>query len=88
MRPGIRIINVARGGLIHEEALIKGLLQGRIAAAALDVFEIEPLPSTSEFRNLDQCILGSHNASNGLEAVEKTSKVALQLMHDFLEGVR
>lgn len=88
MKSGIRIINVARGGLIDEEALIESLLQERVAGVALDVFETEPLPLASSFRSLDQCVLGSHNASNGLEAVDKTSKLALQLMHDFLEGTK
>src|SRR5437762_13142721 len=48
---GVRIVNCARGGLIDEAALIKALENGHVAAAALDVFEIEPLPADSRLRS-------------------------------------
>src|ERR1700746_3548096 len=48
---GVRIINCARGGLIDEAALAQALLEGRVAGAALDVFEIEPLPIDSPLRD-------------------------------------
>src|SRR5246127_3651814 len=49
-KSGVRIINCARGGLIDETALASALQNGHIAAAALDVFEIEPLPENSPLR--------------------------------------
>ena len=55
---GLRIVNVARGPLIDEDVLIQGLTSGKIHSAALDVFEVEPLPANSELRNFKQCLLG------------------------------
>src|SRR5207244_8396022 len=49
-RRGVRIINCARGGLIDETALVKALQDGRVASAALDVFEVEPVPTDSPLR--------------------------------------
>jgi D-3-phosphoglycerate dehydrogenase len=71
------IINTARGGLIDEAALAVALEQGRLAGAALDVFETEPLPADSPLRRLDNMILGSHNSSNTAEAVNRTSVRAI-----------
>jgi len=42
MKPGVRLINCARGGIINEEALAKAVAEGRIAGAAIDVFTKEP----------------------------------------------
>lgn len=77
MKHGAWIINTARGGLIHEDALIAALVSGRIGAAALDVFEIEPLPASSPLRQISQVILGSHNGSNTADAVHRTSVRAI-----------
>src|SRR5881409_1742374 len=54
---GIRIVNCARGGLIDEAALVQALQDGHVAAAALDVFEIEPLPDDSPLRVAPNLIL-------------------------------
>jgi D-3-phosphoglycerate dehydrogenase len=77
MRPGAWIVNTARGPLIDEAALVAALESGHIAAAALDVFEVEPLPADSRLRTMDQVILGSHNGSNTAEAVHRTSVRAI-----------
>ena len=53
-------------------------------SAALDVFEIEPLPLTSYLREHPLCILGSHNSSNTLDAVVKTNIVAIEKLMGFL----
>lgn len=81
---GLRIINVARGRLIEQNVLIQGLTSGKIHSAALDVFEVEPLPANSELRNFKQCIFGSHNGSNTIDAVIRTSFLAIDLIHKFL----
>lgn len=84
MRRGAYLVNVARGPLIDEPALIRALRSGQLAGAALDVFEEEPLPSGSELRDLDGCIFGTHNASNTREAVLRASERAVD---NLLEGL-
>ncbi len=84
LKPGCRIINVARGPLIDEVALIEALQNGHIAAAALDVFEVEPLPKKSPLREMPQCIFGSHNGSNTVEGVKRASFSALEKLAGFL----
>ena len=84
VKRGVRIVNVARGPLIDENALVTGLNNGLIHSAALDVFEIEPLPMESTIRGFDRCILGSHNSSNTAEAVSKTSSRAIDLLFGYL----
>lgn len=82
MRDGAYLVNTSRGPVIDEPALVAALLEGKIAGAALDVFEDEPLPATSPLRELPQVILGSHNASNTREAGERTHWRALHnLVH-------
>lgn len=83
-KKGVRIVNVARGPLIDEVALLRGLESGKVHSAALDVFEIEPLPPESPIRDYPLCILGSHNGSNTEEGVRRASKKAMTFMADFL----
>lgn len=75
--PGALVINTARGPLIDEAALIDALRSGAVGGAALDVFETEPLPDTSELRRLPNVILGAHNASNTAEAVARVNRLAI-----------
>jgi len=77
MQHGSFVINTARGPLIDESALVAELRTGRIAGAALDVFEDEPLPLGSPLRELPNVILGSHNASNTAEAVSRVNRLAI-----------
>ena len=86
MKEGAMVINVARGPLVDEPALIHALQQGKIAAAGLDVFEVEPLPELSPLRDMPQCIFGSHNGSNTVEGVRRASYQALKEMSGFLSG--
>jgi D-3-phosphoglycerate dehydrogenase len=83
-KKGVRIVNVARGPLISEAALIAGLEGGIVHSAALDVFEDEPLPMSSPLRKYEKCVFGSHNGSNTTDAVMKTSERAMQLLFGFL----
>lgn len=84
LKPGVRIVNVARGSLIDEHALTLGLVTGHVASAALDVFEQEPLPADSRLREMPQCIFGSHNGSNTLEAVRRASFTTIEKIAHFL----
>jgi D-3-phosphoglycerate dehydrogenase len=77
MKQGAMLINVARGPVVDEAALIAALDSGHLGAAALDVFEVEPLPADSPLRGRDNVILGSHNASNTYEAVVRTTDQAI-----------
>jgi D-3-phosphoglycerate dehydrogenase len=62
MRPGAMVVNTSRGPLIDEEALARALDDGRLGAAALDVFEEEPLPAGSRLRYLSNVLLTPHAA--------------------------
>src|SRR4029077_8465314 len=60
MKPGVRLINCARGGLIDEGALIAAIRAGKVAAAALDVFEQEPTPADNPLLSLEEVITTPH----------------------------
>ena len=83
-KPGERVINVGRGPVIDEPALEAALGSGQVESAALDVFEIEPLPMSSSLRSHPRCVFGSHNASNTSDAVRRTSQLAIDKLHEFL----
>ena len=83
-KSGVRIVNVGRGPIIDEAALESALLSEKVYSAALDVFEIEPLPMNSYLRTHPRCIFGSHNASNTSDAVVRTSQIAIEKIIEFL----
>jgi D-3-phosphoglycerate dehydrogenase / 2-oxoglutarate reductase len=80
VRPNAYLVNVARGPVVLEEDLIDALKGGRLAGAALDVFEVEPLPLDSDLRTLPNVILGAHNASNTREGVARASNTAVDFL--------
>ena len=87
MKPGIRIINTARGDLLDEAALKDALGQGTVAAAALDVFEQEP-PSDWTLTKLPQVIATPHIAASTEEAQELVGLDTAAAVRDFLrDGV-
>jgi D-3-phosphoglycerate dehydrogenase / 2-oxoglutarate reductase len=83
---GVFVVNVARGPLIDEPALTAALQSGQVRAAALDVFEIEPLPADSPLRAMPQCVFGSHNGSNTKDAVRRASHEAMKRLFGFLRS--
>ncbi len=84
-KDGVRVVNVGRGPIIDETSLEDALKSGKVYSAALDVFEVEPLPMDSYLRTHPHCIFGSHNASNTADAVERTSHIAIDKLFNFLK---
>ena len=83
----MRIINCARGGLIDETALVQALADGHIAGAALDVFEIEPLPPDSPLRSAPNLVLTPHLGASTAEAQESVGiEIAQSIREVLLEG--
>ena len=85
LKPGVRVVNVSRGPLIEESALLKGLGSGVITSAALDVFEVEPLVQSNQILSHPKCIVGSHNGSNTIDAVIRASHEAIRLLNKILK---
>jgi len=84
---GVRIINCARGGLIDEAALTQALQDGHVAGAALDVFEVEPLPADSPLRDAPNVVLTPHLGASTAEAQESVGiEIAQSIRAVLLEG--
>jgi D-3-phosphoglycerate dehydrogenase len=71
MKPTAVLINTARGPVVQESALIEALQSSRIAGAALDVFEFEPLPLESPLLQMDNVMLAPHNSNSSPAAWER-----------------
>jgi D-3-phosphoglycerate dehydrogenase len=82
-KPGVRIINCARGGLIDEQALGDALRAGHVAGAALDVFEVEPATESPLFA-LDNVVCTPHLGAATAEAQENVALQVAEQMSDFL----
>ena len=86
MKPGAFIVNTARGGIIDEPALHAALTSGQIAAAGLDVFEVEPTPADNPLLKLDNVITSPHMAGVTTEAVAGMAVVTAQNILSVLDG--
>jgi D-3-phosphoglycerate dehydrogenase len=84
VKPNAVIINTARGSIVDEPALIAGLQAGIIGGAALDVFEVEPLPPNSPLLKMDNVMLAPHNANSSPGAWER---VHWNTIKNLLEGL-
>jgi D-3-phosphoglycerate dehydrogenase / 2-oxoglutarate reductase len=78
------LINTSRGPVVDEPALISALQEGKLAGAALDVFELEPLPADSPLTRMDNVLLAPHNANSSPKAWEKVHQ---NTIHNLLEGL-
>jgi D-3-phosphoglycerate dehydrogenase len=79
LRPGAILVNTARGALVDEAAMIEALRAGRIAQAALDVFDVEPLPAGHPLTELENVTLSAHSAFRTPEASETLLRRALDI---------
>jgi D-3-phosphoglycerate dehydrogenase / 2-oxoglutarate reductase len=86
MRPTSVLVNTARGPIVDETALAAALREGAIAGAALDVFEIEPLPESSPLRAMDNVLLAPHNSNTSPRAWARVHERTIQNLFDVLEG--
>ena len=87
MKPDARVINCARGGLVDEHALYDAIKEGRIAGAALDVFEQEPPPADHPLLQLEEVIATPHLGASTREAQEGVALTVAEQMRDyFLTG--
>jgi len=84
MKPGLRLINCARGGIVDEKALYDALNEGKVAAAALDVFETEPPPADLPLRTLPNAILTPHLGASTEEAQANVSMAVCEQILEYL----
>jgi len=86
MKPGVILINTARGALVDEEAMIEALSAGQIRHAGLDVFNIEPLPADHPLTKLRNVTLSAHSAFRTPEASENLIEASLQHCRRIAKG--
>ncbi len=84
MKPGARVLNCARGGIINEADLCEAIKSGKIAGAALDVYETEPLPKDFPLRDLPQIIMTPHLGASTEEAQENVGIEVAEAITDYL----
>jgi D-3-phosphoglycerate dehydrogenase len=84
MKKSARVLNVARGGIIDEQALADALKAGTIAGAGVDVFSTEPIPADNPLLKAANVILTPHLGASTVEAQENVAVEAAQLLADFL----
>lgn len=85
-RRGVVIVNLSRGTLINSDALVEALQSGQVSAAALDVFDPEPIPAGHPLLTLPNVILAAHIASCSVPAVKRLRETAARLAAMALAG--
>lgn len=84
MKDGVYLVNCARGGVVCEEALLKALDSGKVAAAAIDVFEEEPT-SNQQLYTHDRVLLSPHIGASTIEAQQKIGLEIIGIVTDFFK---
>lgn len=84
MRQGVRILNCARGGIVNEAALCDAIKSGKVAGAALDVYESEPPAEDHPLRSLDEVVLTPHLGASTEEAQENVGIEVAATVRDYL----
>lgn len=86
IKTGAVLINVSRGGIMNEKALVEVLQQNKLAGAALDVFETEPLPPESPLWKFENVIVTPHNAYASLNNHQRMFDLMYKNLKDFMEN--
>ena len=86
MKPSAYLVNTARAGLVDTDALLAVLRERRIAGAALDVFDQEPLPADSPFLELDNVTLTPHRAGNTIDATMVSPRLVVDRIKGLIDG--
>ena len=86
MKPGAHFINVGRGELVDEDALIAALQSGHLAGAALDVFATEPLPADSPLWDMDNVIITPHSSSASAQSGLRSEEIFLKNLARYVAG--
>ena len=86
MKEGVLLVNTARGGIIQEDDLYDALKSGHIAAAALDVTEVEPIPADHPLLKLDNIQFSNHKATATLDAMKNQYYCCAEQMLQFYRG--
>jgi D-2-hydroxyacid dehydrogenase (NADP+) len=84
--PGSFLVNLARGGVLDETALIEALKSGHLAGAALDVFATEPLPKDNPLWDMENVIVAMHQAAFHDECAQKALPTIIENMRRFAAG--
>jgi phosphoglycerate dehydrogenase-like enzyme len=88
MKPSATLINVARGGVVDEDALVDALQSGQIAMAGLDVYREEPLPASSPLREMPNVVLAPHTGGGSYRSRELDRPAGLANIKRFFRGER
>jgi D-3-phosphoglycerate dehydrogenase len=86
MKPTAILVNVARGAVVDESALLAALQQGAIAGAGLDVFEVEPLPPGHPLTLLDNVVLAPHAGSMAYNGTMRGLEMSIENLEQFAAG--
>jgi len=86
MKPGAWLINIARGRLVDERALLRALSENRIGGAVLDAFREEPLPSSSPFYDLPNAILTPHTSWSSARVLDRSVELFCENLQRYAAG--